>query len=352
AAGGHRRRPRCRRALGRERPGAATGRGTGPGAPGRDGPSRHDDAREPARLLPAGSRGRPPRFGRRGQGVRLPDAGRRVLRRPVDDVHRRSGRGRAGAATHLLPRSGLPAAERRRRDGGAVAGPGARLMTDPALPRPRPAAVLALLGGLAVLAGLSVLAADAAGGDTLVLMDAGPIARRGAPVAAVLADLAGALTLGGAAVAGWLLREPADRARALLVVAIAAGATTLLRGASLVLSYAVAPGQPAGPPPFGSDRQWSFVRALGAGLRGGGVPAGATTLLRGASLGLSYAVATGQPVGSPRFGSDLQVFFGTDLGVWLLSGVVLAAATTTIAVLGTSRGIARTVTALASLVAF
>src|SRR5699024_1555999 len=122
---------------------------------------------------------------------------------------------------------------------------------------------------------------------------AGPIARRGAPVAAVLADLAGALTLGGAAVAGWLLREPADRARALLVVAIAAGATTLLRGAGLVLSY---------------------------------------------------AVATGQPVGSPRFGSDL--------GVWLLSGVVLAAATTTIAVLGTSRGIARTVTALASLVAF
>src|SRR5699024_7712780 len=204
----------------------------------------------------------------RGQGVLLPDAGRRVLRRPVDDVHRRSGRGRAGAATHLLPRPGLLAAERRHRDGGAVAGPGARLMTDTAMPRPRPAGVVAL---------------------------------RGAPVAAVLADLAGALTLGGAAVAGWLLREPADRARALLVVAIAAGATTLLRGAGLVLSY---------------------------------------------------AVATGQPVGSPRFGSDLPVFFGTDLGVWLLSGVVLAAATTTIAVLGTSRGIARTVTALASLVAF
>ena len=174
-------------------------------------------------------------------------------------------------------------------------------MTDTAMPRPRPAVVVALLGALAVLAGLAVLAADAAGGDNLVLMDAGPIARRGAPVAAVLADLAGALTLGGAAVAGWLLREPADRARALLVVAIAAGATTLLRGAGLVLSY---------------------------------------------------AVATGQPVGSPRFGSDLPVFFGTDLGIWLLTGVVLAAVTTTIAVLGTSRGIARTVTALASLVAF
>ncbi len=174
-------------------------------------------------------------------------------------------------------------------------------MTDTAMPHPRPAVVVALLGALAVLAGLAVLAADAAGGDNLVLMDAGPIARRGAPVAAVLADLAGALTLGGAAVAGWLLREPADRARALLVVAIAAGATTLLRGAGLVLSY---------------------------------------------------AVATGQPVGSPRFGSDLPVFFGTDLGIWLLTGVVLAAVTTTIAVLGTSRGIARTVTALASLVAF
>ncbi|MDN5899219.1 MAG: bifunctional copper resistance protein CopD/cytochrome c oxidase assembly protein [Brachybacterium sp.] len=174
-------------------------------------------------------------------------------------------------------------------------------MTAPLQPRPRPAVVLLLLGALAVLAALSVLAADAAGGDNLVLMDAGPIARRGAPVAAMLADLAGALTLGGAAIAGWLLRDAADRARALLVVAVAAGATTLLRGIS---------------------------------------------------LGLSYAVATGQPVGSPRFGSDLPVFLGTDLGIWLLTGVVLAAVTTTVAVLDTSVGIARTVAALACLVAF
>lgn len=174
-------------------------------------------------------------------------------------------------------------------------------MTAPVLPRPRPAVVLLLLGALVVLAGVSVLAANAAGGDNLVLMDAGPIARHGAPVAAMLADLAGALTLGGAVVAGWLLRETADRTRTLLVVAVAAGATTLLRGTA---------------------------------------------------LGLSYGVATGQPVGSPRFGSDLPVFLGTDLGIWLLSGVVLAAVTTTIAVLGTSVGIARTVAALASLVAF
>src|SRR5690606_31395953 len=148
---------------------------------------------------------------------------------------------------------------------------------------------------------ISVLAADAAGGDNLVLMDAGPIARRGAPIASTLADLAAALTLGGAVVAGWLLRSEEDRARVLLVVGIAAGATTLARGASLAFSY---------------------------------------------------AVATGQPVGSPRFGSDLSVFLATDLGIWLLTALVTAAATTTIAVLGTSVTIARTVAALASLVLF
>ena len=174
-------------------------------------------------------------------------------------------------------------------------------MTSPSARLPRPGILLALLGGLIVLCGISVLAADAAGGDNLVLMDAGPIARRGAPIASTLADLAAALTLGGAVVAGWLLRSEEDRARVLLVVGIAAGATTLARGASLAFSY---------------------------------------------------AVATGQPVGSPRFGSDLSVFLATDLGIWLLTALVTAAATTTIAVLGTSVTIARTVAALASLVLF
>ena len=60
--------------------------------------------------------------------------------------------------------------------------------------------LLALLPALAVLSLLAVLAADAAGGDNLVLLDAGPVARIGAPVAANLADLAAALTLGGAVV--------------------------------------------------------------------------------------------------------------------------------------------------------
>lgn len=174
-------------------------------------------------------------------------------------------------------------------------------MTITSPSRPRPATLLLLLGALAVLGVISVLAANAAAGGNLVLMDAGPLARHGAPVASMLADLAGALTLGGAVVAGWLLREPADRARVLVAVAIAAGATTLMRGTSLAFSY---------------------------------------------------AVATGQPVSSPRFGSDLPVFFGTDLGIWLLGAVVLAAATTTLAVLGTSVLLARSVAALALLVAF
>ena len=161
--------------------------------------------------------------------------------------------------------------------------------------------LLALLPALAVLCLLAVLAADAAGGDNLVLLDAGPVARLGAPIAATLADLAGVLTIGGAVVAGWLLRERTDRARALGIVAGAAAVTTLARGASLAFSY---------------------------------------------------AIATGQPVGSDRFGSDLGVFVATELGVWLLVGLLAAAATTTVAVLGTSALLARTVAVLASVVAF
>ncbi|WP_422115510.1 copper resistance D family protein [Brachybacterium sp. UNK5269] len=174
-------------------------------------------------------------------------------------------------------------------------------MTAAAAARPRPAVALLLLGALAVLAALSVLAADAAGGDNAVLLDAGPIARRGAPVAAMIADLAGAVALGGAVVAGWLLRDAAGRARALAVVAVTAALTTLARGAALAFSY---------------------------------------------------AVATGQAVGSPRFGSDLAVFLATDLGTWLATGLAVTAAATTVAVLGTSAGIARAVAALMGLAAF
>ena len=174
-------------------------------------------------------------------------------------------------------------------------------MSAPAALRSRTKLIVVLGVVLAVFAGLSVLAAAAAGGDNLVLMDAGPIARHGAPIASMLADLAAALTLGGAMVAGWLLREDPDRARVMIAV---------------------------------------------------GVAAAITTLARGTSLAFSYAVATGQPVGSPRFGSDLGVFVATDLGIWLLIALVVAAATTTVAVLGSSVRIARTVAALAGLIAF
>ncbi|MEE1618052.1 CopD family protein [Brachybacterium sp. J153] len=163
-------------------------------------------------------------------------------------------------------------------------------MTAPGLARPAPRILVLLVVALLALALVAVLAADAAAGGNLVLRDAGAIARHGAPVAALIADLASALGLGGAVVAGWLLRDGEDRIRALTAAAIAAGVATLGRAAALVLSY---------------------------------------------------AVATGQPVGSPRFGSDLGVYLGTELGIWLVTALVLTAAATTLALTGTSRGVAR-----------
>ncbi|GAB4094929.1 cytochrome c oxidase assembly protein [Brachybacterium horti] len=167
--------------------------------------------------------------------------------------------------------------------------------------RPHPGALLAAGGVLALVAVVSVLAADAAGGGALALLDAGAVARHGGPVASLIADLAAAVLLGGAVVAGWLLREDEDRVRAMALVAIAGGVTTLARGVSLLFSY---------------------------------------------------AVATGQAVGSARFGSDLLVFVSTDLGVWLVTAVVLAAIATTAAATGSSVGLARTVAVLAGLLAF
>lgn len=174
-------------------------------------------------------------------------------------------------------------------------------MTSDVMPRPRPALLALLAGALVVLSLVAVLAALAAGGDNLVLRDAGPVARIGAPVASTIAALAAALTLGGAGIAGWLPLSATDRARVLVVVAISAGVVTLGRGASLAFSY---------------------------------------------------SLATGQAIGTDRFGSDLGVFLGTDLGLWLVAGLMIAAATTTVAVLGSSVGLARCVAVLAGLAAF
>lgn len=163
-------------------------------------------------------------------------------------------------------------------------------------------ALLATAGAvLVVLACIAVLAAGAAGAGNPVLRDAGAIARIGAPAAALVADLAGAVSLGGAILAGWLLREPVDRSRAMLIVAVSVGVTTLARGLALLFSY---------------------------------------------------AIATGQPVGSPRFGSDLSVYLATDLGVWLLTALVISAAATALAVTGSSRGLARAVAVMMAAVLF
>ncbi|EWS80297.1 copper-binding protein [Brachybacterium phenoliresistens] len=165
-----------------------------------------------------------------------------------------------------------------------------------ALPLPAVVALVAL--AVAGVAALAAATAALAAGDNVVLIDAGAIARHGAPAAAVLADLSGALTLGGSIVAAWIVREESARSRALLVSAICAGV-------------------------------WTLAQAL--------------------ALAFSYAVATGQPVGSPRFGSDASVFLGTDLGVWLITGVVVAALTTSVALLGSSVALARAVVLLAGL---
>lgn len=140
----------------------------------------------------------------------------------------------------------------------------------------------AVAATVAVLAVLSVLAArTAAGPAEAILASAGPLARDGAPVAAFVADLAGALVLGGAAVAGWVVRRGEDRAVALRAVAVASVVWTLAQLALLLTSY---------------------------------------------------AVATGQPIGSGSFGSDLPVYLGTELGLWMLASLVLAAAATVVAV--------------------
>ncbi|MDO5662057.1 MAG: cytochrome c oxidase assembly protein [Brachybacterium sp.] len=163
----------------------------------------------------------------------------------------------------------------------------------------------AIIGAaMLVMIAVAVLAADVAASEAeAILRDAGMLARHGGPLVALLANLAAALTLGAAVVAGWCLP---------------AGATADRRRLMAILG--------------GSTAVW--------------------TLLQGASMLISYAVATGQPIGSPRFGSDMPVFLATDLGVWMLTAVILTALTTVIAVAGSTRGLARAVAAGSSVALF
>lgn len=167
-------------------------------------------------------------------------------------------------------------------------------------PRSLPA-VLAPILALAALSLVAVIAAAAAGGPAAtILARAGALARHGAPVAALLADLSGALVLGGGVVAGWVLGDEEDR-----------------------------------------DARPRVLRAVTAGTV-------VWTLAQLALVLTSYAIATGQPVTSPSFGSDLPVYLATDLGGWLLVSLVLAAATTVLAVGGTGPRAARLLALCAS----
>lgn len=171
----------------------------------------------------------------------------------------------------------------------------------PPAPAPRRAvgprllpAVPALIAALAGLSLVAVIAAAAAGGPAAtILASAGALARHGAPVAALLADLSGALVLGGAVVAGWVLGDEEDQ-----------------------------------------ETRPRVLRAVTAGTV-------VWTLSQLALVLTSYAIATGQPMTSPSFGSDLPVYLATDLGGWLLVSLVLAAATTVLAVGGTGPRAAR-----------
>ncbi|HWS58266.1 MAG TPA: cytochrome c oxidase assembly protein [Actinotalea sp.] len=117
-----------------------------------------------------------------------------------------------------------------------------------------------ILGGVA--AGVSVLLAlavtsTAAGAD---LLDPGAVVRWGAPLATVLTELAGALTLGALALAAFVVprdpRAPTDAtawAAVLRVAAGAAGVWTLAAVTHLVLTYAVVAGRPLDSPTFGPE---------------------------------------------------------------------------------------------------
>lgn len=166
---------------------------------------------------------------------------------------------------------------------------------SPLRSRPRAAA----LGALVVVflcALIAVLAARAADDGNLVLLQTSQLTRIGAPVTALLTDIFAAIVMGAAVVAGWITTEPRAQRHALMIAAIAAAGWTLAQGAALIFSY---------------------------------------------------SLATGQSLGSDRFGSDMGVYLESDLGVWTVSGVVLAAVATTVALLVSGTGGARVLAVLA-----
>jgi len=102
------------------------------------------------------------------------------------------------------------------------------------------------------------LTASVVGGD---LLDPGAVVRWGSPLATVLTELAGAVTLGALALAAFVLprgdgRTPSDGAAwpaAMVLASGAAGVWTLAAVAHLVLTYGVVAGRPLDSPTFGAE---------------------------------------------------------------------------------------------------
>lgn len=168
-------------------------------------------------------------------------------------------------------------------------------------------ALVALAGGAAIaLAGARYAAGDA----EILLVNAGRATETLLPVSAALAAAAGALTLGGSILAGWLLDASPE-----------SGAwSTRARARAMTIA-------------FTSAIVW--------------------TLLLVVQFILAYSLSSGQPLFSAHFGSDIGVFAASDLGVWSLTAIVAAALASAVGVSGTSARTARatTLTALGAIVA-
>ena len=167
-----------------------------------------------------------------------------------------------------------------------------------ALSTPARVAVLPTVGLLAVVVALTVTGAAL----PTTLLDSGPVVRWGLPIAEVLRELAGAVTLGALVLAAGVLPRAAGAGRA-----------------------ARAP------------RDLADGRAFPVSLRIAGYAGTVWALISVVHLVLTYANVAGTPVGSAGFGQQLGLFV-TQLGLGevLLSVTVIAALTGTFALLVTS----------------
>lgn len=165
------------------------------------------------------------------------------------------------------------------------------------------------LGGAAVLA---LAGARYAVGDAeILLVNAGRVTEALLPVSAALAAAAGALTLGGAILAGWLLDDDPPEP-----------CTWTVCARERAMTFA-----------FASAIAWTFLLIV--------------------QFILAYSLSSGQPLFTSHFGSDIGVFAASDLGVWSITAIIAAALASAVGVSGTGKLTARatTLTALGAIVA-